>query len=75
MGKLHTIKRRPGEITVEILHVGEVINGKFVAAGNIKVVSGMVHERYWLTPEVAVTNYEPDDDFLTELRQVNDGKL
>jgi hypothetical protein len=71
MGKLYQLKRKAGKITAQVMDEGEVIHGKWVPPGNVKVVSGTNGEVYWLTPQTARTNYDLDDDFLAELAKAN----
>jgi len=71
MGKLHKLKRNDGEITVEVLHKGKVINGKFYPRGYVHVKIGMVGEEYAFPYEVARSNYTGDADFDEELERAN----
>ncbi len=73
MGKLHTIKRKSDkEITVEVLLKGEVINGKYVPRGNIKVVAGMNNEVYWLTPQTCHDGYRVTPELKEDIRKANE---
>lgn len=77
MAKLHQVKREEVEITVEVLHKGEVINGKYIPAGWVKVVSGVNHETYRIDPETFMKGYKVRDnpELLAELEEANGGKL
>lgn len=75
MGKIHKVKRKQGEILVEVMHEPEVINGKVVPAGYIKVVQGLNNERYRIDPETFLIGYEPDQDLIDELKEANGGKI
>jgi hypothetical protein len=75
MGKIHKVKRKTGEILVEVLHEPEIINGKVIPVGWIKVVQGLNNEKYRIDPDTFLKGYDPDDDLLEELKKANGGKL
>lgn len=77
MAKLHRLQRKPGEITVQVLHKSKVIDGHYVPRGWVEVVEGMSGEQYRFDPQTALTNYEvdTDSDFYKELLEANGGQL
>jgi len=73
MGKLHKIRRKTDKtITVEVLFDGEIINGKYVGPGNLKVVSGMNHEVYWITPQTCRDGYEVTAELEEDIRRASE---
>jgi len=74
MGKLHEVPRKgDGTITIEVMETGEIINGKYVPKGNIKVVKGLRGETYWIAPDIFKDGYETTPEIDFEIKRANDG--
>jgi hypothetical protein len=72
MGKLHIVPRKgDGTITIEVMEEGQIINGKYVPKGNIKVVKGLRGETYWIKPDIFKDGYEITPEIEFEIKRAN----
>jgi hypothetical protein len=50
---------------------GQIINGKYVPKGNIKVVKGLRGETYWIKPDIFTDGYEITPEIEFEIKRAN----